>query len=94
VAYSVSPGRRLHILDGDLRGGGHRFGAGKGKAEFPQGWSDDAIILAIQSVANDPASLTLQAAKGRLKMIGNRNTVVIAVIVEPTTGEIVTGYPL
>jgi hypothetical protein len=95
VAFYVSPGRRLHILDGDLRGGGHRFGTGKvNTTEFPQSWSDDEIIAAIVDVANDQASLVLKAAKGRLKMIGNRNTVVIAVIVEPATGEIVTGHPL
>jgi Bacterial EndoU nuclease len=91
--YYVSPGRRVHILDGDLTGGGHRFGTGKAKSEFPRGWSDDEIIAAIVDVANDPASSILKTAKGRLKMIGNRNTVVIVVIVEPTSGEIITGRP-
>ena len=43
----VSPSRRHHILDGEVRpngtyGGGHRAGTGyPGKSEFPARWSDD-----------------------------------------------------
>jgi hypothetical protein len=54
--FSVSIRARRHILDGDASGGGHRFGAGKGKSEFPQSWPDDEIIDAIADVANDPLS--------------------------------------
>jgi hypothetical protein len=41
----VSPDAKIHILDGDRQGGGHRHGTGQpGKSEFPPDWSDDKII--------------------------------------------------
>ena len=93
MAYYVSAERRLHILDGDLTTGGHRSGSGMGQAsEFPPDWSDDEIIDTIEDVANDPTSLRMPAAFGRLKMIGSRNSVRIVVIVRPGS-EIITGYP-
>jgi hypothetical protein len=57
----VSASARTHILEGDMRGGGHRHGANRGKSEFPHSWSDDDIISAIEDVANDPASTRVQA---------------------------------
>jgi Bacterial EndoU nuclease len=91
--FSVDAAGRRHILDGDSRGGGHRFCAGKGRSEFPQTWSDDTIIDAIEDVANDPASPQVPAKGGRIMLYGTRNGVLIIVIVDPVTGELVTGYP-
>lgn len=90
--FSVSAAARVHILDGDAAGGGHRFGAGKNKTEFPQGWSDDEIIQAIEAVANDPASAEQPVAVG-VKRAGARNRVLIVVVVDLGSGEILTGYP-
>jgi hypothetical protein len=81
-------------LDGDASGGGHRSGAGAGnKSEFPQSWSDDDIIRTIEEVANDPASAEEPVYGGRVRRSGFRNRVLITVVVDPSTGEIVTGYP-
>jgi hypothetical protein len=91
--FAVDPGARTHILDGDGTGGGHRFGTGRGKTEFPQGWSDDDIIEAIEDVANDPGSVRSAGRYGREKVIGIRRGMLIVVIVEPATGRVVTGYP-
>ena len=92
--FSVDAAARSHILDGDRSSGGHRFGAGKGKSsEFPQSWSDDGIIDAIEAVANDPGSARVPARGGRVKVFGIRDGVLIIVIVDPATGEVVTGYP-
>jgi hypothetical protein len=88
----VSQARRRHILDGDRSGGGHRFGAGQGKSEFPQNWSDQDIIDAIEDVANDPSSTTMRARGGGIMLIGVRNSVSITTVVG-TTNEILTGYP-
>jgi len=47
--------RRIHILDGDDTGGGHRHGTGRpGKTEFPADWRDDRIVDAILAVARNP----------------------------------------
>jgi hypothetical protein len=91
--HQVSIARRAHILDGDASGGGHRYGTGKGKSEFPKTWTDDEIIDAIEDVANDPTSARKQQVNGNLRISGTRNGVLITVIIEPASGEIVTGYP-
>jgi EndoU nuclease-like protein len=92
--FSVSAAGRVHILDGDLKGsGGHRFGAGKNKNEFPQSWSDDEIIQAIEEVANDPTSAERQQSGGRVRRAGVRNGMLIVVVVDLGTGEIMTGFP-
>lgn len=91
--YRVTTGRRIHILDGDASGGGHRFGAGKGKTEFPPDWTDDQIITAIEKIANDPQSVASSARRGRKVMRGVENGLPISVVVDPADGSIVTGYP-
>jgi EndoU nuclease-like protein len=91
---AVSPQRRVHILDGDSRGGGHRPGRGvPNKSEFPRDWSDDRIIAAIEDVANDPASARRLEADGRTVVTGRRDGVAIRVVVERDGRSIVTGYP-
>jgi hypothetical protein len=90
--YTVSQARRRHILDGDHSGGGHRFGAGRGKTEFPRNWSDQDIVDAIEDVANDPSSTTIRKRGGGIILIGLRNSVSITAVVG-ITNEILTGYP-
>ncbi len=91
---AVGPERRVHILDGDARGGGHRPGRGApNKSEFPRGWSDDRIIAAIEDVANDPDSARRLEADGRTVATGRRDGVAIRVVVERDGRSIVTGYP-
>jgi hypothetical protein len=65
--FVVTAQRRVHILDGDHTGGGHRAGSGGGKSEFPAAWSDDAIIDAIEEVANDPASVRAPGRNGKIR---------------------------
>lgn len=91
----VGPSRRVHILDGDARGGGHRPGRGiPGKSEFPPGWSDDRIIEAIEDVANDPSSSRRVEADGRTVATGRRGGVELRVVLERDGRSIVTGYPM
>src|SRR5262249_29448991 len=92
----ISPGKQIHILDGDATGGGHRPGTGiSRKSEFPVGWSDDQILDAIADVATDPASPTRPGRGGRTIVNGTRNGVDIEVIIgNPREGGgIITGYP-
>ena len=92
--FVVSASRRVHILDGDRTGGGHRPGRGvPGKSEFPPGWSDDKIIEAIEDVANDPSSARRVEADGRTVVTGRRDGVDLRVVVERDGRSIVTGYP-
>jgi len=89
---TVSPARRIHILDGDATGGGHRAGTGSGGTEFPASWSDDEIISAVESIANDN-TITRQPSGQRVTLTGVRNGISIRVVVDPSDGSIVTGYP-
>lgn len=92
--FVVSASRRVHILDGDRTGGGHRPGRGvPGKSEFPPGWSDDRIIEAIEDVANDPSSARRVEADGRTVLTGRRDGVDLRVVVERDGRSVVTGYP-
>jgi filamentous hemagglutinin len=74
-------------------GGGHRFGANRGKSEFPRSWSDDAIIAAIEDVSNDPASTRMQGRGGRAILIGMRRSVSVTVVLDLADRYIVTGFP-
>src|SRR6188508_1417561 len=50
----ISEQRRVHILQGDEKGGGHQFAAGKPcKSEFPKEWSSDEIIAHVESIASN-----------------------------------------
>jgi hypothetical protein len=91
--FRVSAPARTHILIGDIKGGGHRFGANRGKSEFPRSWSDDAIIAAIEDVANDPASTRMQGRGGRAILIGMRRSVSVTVVLDLADRYIVTGFP-
>jgi len=94
----TTPGARSHILDGEIRpngtySGGHRPGTGfSGKSEFPSGWSDGRILHEISDVATDPAATRIVQGS-RTVVTGSRGGVDIRVVIDNTTGEIVTGYP-
>lgn len=87
----VSGHRRTHILDGDATGGGHRYGSGGGKSEFPRSWSDDKIIKAIEAVSVDPAARAEPSYGGKTKIVGVYDGVSIRVIVSGDT--VITGFP-
>jgi membrane glycosyltransferase len=92
---TVSPRRRIHILYGDRTGGGHSARAAQpDKSAFPASWSDDDIIAAIESVANDPRARRTEQPNGRTRVEGTRRGVLIRVIVGEDGTSIITGYPL
>jgi Bacterial EndoU nuclease len=89
----VSASARTHILAGDSKGGGHRFGANRGKSEFPVPWSDNDVIVAIEDIANDPASTRMKGRGGRVILIGIRKSVSVTVVVDLADRFIITGFP-
>ena len=66
----------------------------RGKSEFPESWTDDDIIGAIEDIANNPDSVKKGRA-GRSVHTGSVNGVDIDVIIESPEkgGGIITGYP-
>lgn len=93
-SVSIPEDRARHILDGEGRSGGHRYGTGTpGKTEFPAGWSDNDILDAIRQVAGTGTVDRPAHRNGDLVIVGEVNGVTIEVVVQPN-GEVRTGYPL
>lgn len=92
----VHDAARRHILDGDARGGGHRFGTGApGKSEFPADWSDEKIIAAIEAVANDASSRKYRRSRdSRVIVEGVRDGIVLRVVIEADGIQIITAHPI
>lgn len=89
----LEPDRRLHILDGDDRGGGHRSGIGKpGKSEFPSAWSDDEIVRRSLKTALEPDRIATQA-DGRFLAFARHEGVLVKVVLEQD-GRVVTAHPI
>jgi RHS repeat-associated protein len=59
--YKVSEARREHILVGDPPGTGHGPNRGNTTGAFPDTWTDDQTISAIERVVNNPNSTWKQA---------------------------------
>lgn len=84
-----------HILYGDKRGGGHKYGTGKPcKSEFPADWDNEQILTTVKRMAaNDNAGWEEQdngyyvseqfSGNMRIRVVLNRNK-----------DEIVTAYPV
>ncbi|HTW73266.1 MAG TPA: EndoU domain-containing protein [Acetobacteraceae bacterium] len=92
----LSAERRTHILDGDGRGGGgHGPGRGiPGKSEFPPNWTDEHVIDAIMSVADDISARREVTGSGRTVVAGTRDGIEIHVVIGRDGRTIVTAYPV
>jgi hypothetical protein len=99
----TSPERRVHILDGDATGGGHRWPGRPGQDPFPPGWSDNRIINQVSDLATDPNAFLDQTGPAgsfytnngnpaRFTQRGIRDGVEFKVVYEPATNEIITAY--
>jgi hypothetical protein len=86
--------RRIHILDGDETGGGHRHGTGRpDKTEFPADWSDDRIVDAILAVARNPDEAPERHDwNGRWLASGQHDGVTIYAVIE-SDGRVWTAWP-
>ncbi len=90
----ISSARQNHILNGDKTGGGHLFGAGKGKPEFPEGWSPQQIFHNTIDVATDPAIKWMQqVGRDTLRATGIRDGIKMTVIIDKTKSFIITSFP-
>jgi hypothetical protein len=64
-----------------------------GKSEFPPDWSDDRIMDAVRSVADDPQSVRQTLGQGRTGVTGTRDGIEIEVIIGSDGDTIVTAHP-
>ena len=96
VIRPLSPERQRHVLVGDpppKTGGGHRPGAGRGKSEFPTGWTDDDIVRLIMDTAMRPVRTKSQERRRTLLAYAEHRGTCVQVVVDPK-GKVVTGYPV
>jgi hypothetical protein len=92
--YTITDARRQHILVGDARGGGHKFGMGRAeKSEFPKEWDDDKIINIALMIANDNRWPQRPSGRYWLKL-GEVEGLHIRVVLNREKMEIVTAYPI
>lgn len=98
----VTEERLDHIMVGEPRrhgqtwSGGHGYGAGEGKAEFPQSWTRDVVKAAIEQVLGATSSIRHIRRKGAaLYFHGTVNDVVLVVVVRGRLGppKLWTAYP-
>ncbi len=91
----IDPARQTHILRGDPNGsgGGHAFGAGRGKSEFPQSWSDNDILRNTADIATDPNTKWIRQRNGRYYGEGIRDGVRTGVVLNSSKSKVITSYP-
>lgn len=84
-----------HILYGDERGGGHKFGAGKPcKSEFPQDWDNQKILTSVKHIAANDNLNWKEQNNGYFtteQFVGN---VKVRVVLNREKEEVVTAYPV
>ena len=91
----ISEQAKAHILYGDKRGGGHKFGAGKiCKTEFPKSWDEDAIIANIQKVAANDNLKWKKQKNGYYVAAEKIDGVRVRVVLDKERDDIVTAYPI
>lgn len=95
----IRPDRRVHILDGDENGGGHRYGTGKPtKTEFPKRWDDDTVMAHVEAAAReaDTVQYSPETSWGRPEqwMCTARRDGVDVVAIVRTDGQVWAAWPL
>ena len=93
VILSVS--RAHHILYGDARGGGHKYGVGKPcKSEFPADWDDQEIIDTTKQIAANDTVDWRREDNGYFvgeKLVEGVN---VRVVLGADKREVITSYPI
>lgn len=91
----ISDDRRVHILRGDEKGGGHAFGAGRPcKSEFPKEWSNDEIIAHVQTIASNDNLPWKKQDNGYYTAVQNVDGVQVRVVLNRKRDDVITAYPL
>jgi hypothetical protein len=87
--------RKVHILYGDERGGGHLAGVGKAcKSEFPDDWSAERVIEETALIAANDNLRWARQDNGYYKAEKMVEDVRVRVIVDRRRREVVTAYPV
>ncbi|PZO82954.1 MAG: RhsD protein [Micavibrio aeruginosavorus] len=93
---TVSERARIHILQGDTRGGGHQFAAGKPcKSEFPASWNANEIIEEVEKIAaNDSINWRRQKNGYYVAEQTVEDGTRVRVVLNARRDDVVTAYPV
>lgn len=84
-----------HILYGDDRGGGHKYGIGKPcKSEFPQDWDNEKILKTIRVMAANDNLTWKEQKNGYYVSEQIRDDVQVRVVLNRDKDSVVTAYPV
>lgn len=90
----LSPERQTHILYGDAKGGGHKYGVGKPcKSEFPQDWDDSEIIDTVKQIAANDNLDWRREDNGYYVTETFEDKTRVRVVLGPQKENIITAYP-
>jgi len=85
----------IHILYGDERGGGHKFGIGKPcKSEFPESWSDEKITETVKTIAANDNLNWQEENNGYFVTETMQDDIEIRVVLNDDKTRIITAYPI
>lgn len=91
----LSRDRENHILSGDSKGGGHRYGTNKPcKSEFPKNWSDDYILSTVKTIAANDNLDWDQQGNGYYTAEDRVGAVKVRVVLAEDQQRIITAYPV
>lgn len=91
----LSAKRANHILYGDARGGGHKFGIGKPcKSEFPQEWNDAEILDTVKRIAANDNLEWRRGDNGYYVTETYEERVKVRVVLDQQKQNIITAYPV
>ena len=86
--------RKTHILYGDGRGGGHKYGAGVPcKSEFPKYWDEEMILSTAKKIAANDNLGWEQQNNGYYVAEAKEDGVNVRVVLGPQKRNIITSYP-
>ncbi|PCI56800.1 MAG: RhsD protein [Alphaproteobacteria bacterium] len=94
-SITISAAAQNHILYGDQRGGGHKYGANKPcKSEFPKSWNDEDIISSITKIAANDNNKWKQQGNGYYVTESYNGNTKIRVVMGKKRQHIITAYPI
>ncbi len=90
----ISNQAQKHILYGDARGGGHKYGVNKPcKSEFPKNWDDTKIIQTVQKIAANDNVNWRQEDNGYFVAEKLQDGIKVRVVLGRDKKRVVTAYP-
>lgn len=86
--------RIRHILYGDERGGGHKYGVGMPcKTEFPADWTDQHILSTVRTIAANDNLTWREESNGYYVAEDVRGDIKVRVVLGPQKQRVITAYP-